>query len=55
MLVDALFETQNKMIKEILNTTKLVFDIVKIILVIYVAMRLISALNEFSAGFDSFR
>ena len=48
-------EMENKMMKETLNTIKLVFDIVKIILMIYIAMRLISALNHFSAGFDPFR
>jgi hypothetical protein len=47
-------ETENKMMKA-LNAVKLVFDIVKIILMIYIAMRLISALNHLSAGFDSFR
>ena len=43
------------MMKETLTTIKLVFDIVKIILMIYIAMRLISALNHFAAGVDSFR
>jgi hypothetical protein len=47
-------ETENKMMKA-LNAIKVVFDIVKIILMIYIAMRLISALNHLSAGFDSFR
>ena len=41
--------------KDTLNTIKLVLDIVKIVFMIYIAVRLISALNNLSAGFDSFR
>jgi hypothetical protein len=43
------------MMRDALNKIKLVLDIVKVILMIYIALRLISALNHFSAGFDSFR